>query len=108
MPSANINIFKKYIKWYDEIKDYYEKNTIKDIEKYLSECNDIIELTEYYDSISLEIINVEKFIYDIKIVIDAIRLIDNEKYVDMMDNINEIYEEYKTQLSLIKSYISYN
>lgn len=106
MPSPNTNILKKYINEYKEITEYYNTYAIKDMEEYIVECDDILALNDYNFNINDAIENIDKFCSELGLVLNTIRLINDEKYDSMLSDVKEIRFQYSCHISIMEPYIN--
>ncbi len=105
MPSPNTNILKKYINQYREITEFHNTYAIRDIDEYLQNCDDILALDGYNDSIVSELDNIDKFSSNLNLALDTLGLIDEDRYRSMLDEVNEIRDQYSDQISSMQPYI---
>lgn len=105
MPSPNTNILKKYINQYNDIIQFYSSYAIRDIDEYISNCNDILALNDYNDTLVFKQKEIEIFKSELNLVLNTIVLINEAKYREMLECINEIQNQYSYQISSMKPYI---
>ncbi len=112
MPSGNTNIMKEFRNSFNDIKENFNspfriKSDYESIEKFTSNCEGKYEIEQQIDSQNDSLLECEKFVNDLSLVLRTNQLKDDSEYIEYIQEVNFYINEYEEAINKLSQLLDY-